>query len=473
MIPVTVPVTERESAPERFATAAGWTATAAVLGGAAAWLGPPALAIAAAAGGIGLLAQRPLVLVHALILYQPFDALLMRGAPAVLRSVDEVLVAATLAAVALRDLHNTGLQRLLRHPLLAPLLVFIALGVWSAAANEVPLPVAAAGSFVTVDYVLLALLVGCLHVSAADLRRLIGLLLLSAIIVSAITIVEAIVAPRPAVAARLVRMPWFTLVRQQGPFEHPNALATFMALPLAVAVGLLVYRTRMRFASIWTVMFLAVFVLAMGRMAWISFSLGAAAFAAVHHRGRLARIPAWTIVVLLLALPVVAIGLGSRVSSLIQERGGPRMHFIRNATKAAEGRVWLGVGPGRFGGVVADRYDTDIEVEAHSALRRRAWRLATLDNFWLHLLIERGVLGVSAFLVLLGIVLWRSHRLLGTLPRDHAILPLAAACFILTIYHLLYNLSAPALESNAQSAMYWLLSGLVAAWRAPDARAEA
>ena len=61
---------------------------------------------------------------------------------------------------------------------------------------------------------------------------------------------------------------------------------------------------------------------------------------------------------------------------------------------------------------------------------------------------ETGLLGVGAFMLLLAAVLRASHRTLRRAAPGDPALPLAATCFVLTIYEGLYNVSSPALEDN-------------------------
>lgn len=431
-------------------------------GAAAVAAGWRALAAASAAIAVVVLADRPILLVYALILFQPLEPLTRPGS-LFIRSVDELMIAAVLVLVLLLDLHRRGLQRLLRHFLLVPLLLFVGIAVLSAAVNGASVPLSAAGVGVLVDYVLLAVLIGCARISPDELRGACRLLLIVGIVVCAATLVEAVLGNPGGDPRRVVRTPWLTLVRHSGPFEHPNDLANFIVFPLSLAIAVHVcagYRSAASRASLW--LFLLVFVLAMGRVAWLSLLTAFLAFALLHQRQRVRAVLLSALVVLAVFSPVLYHGLAARIGRTIAQ-GDARIQFMRQAAPIVRRHPWLGVGPGRFGGTIADSSGSDVETAPALSLRRRGAQLRTVDSFWLALLVETGLLGVAAYTALLGAVLLRSHRVLRRAAPGDSVRPLAAALFMLTIYELLYNVSAPALEDNSLSALYWLMTGLLAA----------
>jgi O-antigen ligase len=95
--------------------------------------------------------------------------------------------------------------------------------------------------------------------------------------------------------------------------------------------------------------------------------------------------------------------------------GDLRTLFVIQSLPIMRDHPLLGVGPGRFGGAVAFNYGTPIYDEY--GFRPLFWNPAqrTVDNFWLHLLVETGVLGVVAFL---AAALIPGLRILGAARRS-------------------------------------------------------
>jgi O-antigen ligase len=424
--------------------------------------GPIVAAVALGLICAAVLLQRPMLLLFALILYEPLESLLVARLPQTVRSLDEGLIVLLFVLVLALDLFRGGLSRLFRHFLLVPTVLFVLVSAVSGLVNEAPALITALGIFVTVDYALLALLIGCVRVHSFDLRRIYKLIFFVSALVCLATLTEV------ALGMPLVGQRWtektlgFALTRYHGPFEHPNDLANFMVFPISLGIGLLFYPVDgIRRVRGWLILFLVFFLLAVGRVAWISLFAGFVVFLAIHHWKRFAGVFLRLLPLLVLFSPILYFGLASRIGYTLQ-RGDARLYFIRHSMPLIREHPLLGVGPGRFGGVVAARYASEVQHQYGIDSKKRAWLLGSVDNFWLHLLGETGLLGTASFLLLLGAVLRVSHRKLRQAPRGHPVLPLAASCFVLTIYEVLYNVSSPALEDNTLIAYYWLLVGLLA-----------
>ena len=123
----------------------------------------------------------------------------------------------------------------------------------------------------------------------------------------------------------------------------------------------------------------------------------------------------------------------------------------------------------RFGGVVAQRYGSDVHT-AYGVKFTSTWK--TVDSFWLHLLVESGALGTLAFLAILLVpfVLARRRLFSGQGPPEQRILCLAV--MMLVPAHFVINLSAMALEANATSAVLWAIVGLALAPPPDEAATE-
>src|SRR5690606_21674908 len=75
-----------------------------------------------------------------------------------------------------------------------------------------------------------------------------------------------------------------------------------------------------------------------------------------------------------------------------------RTLFVLNGLPILADHPLLGVGPGRYGGAAADLFETPIYAEYGTDALLTSPTQRTVDNFWLHLAVESGVLGTAAFL---------------------------------------------------------------------------
>src|SRR5205807_8613662 len=79
-------------------------------------------------------------------------------------------------------------------------------------------------------------------------------------------------------------------------------------------------------------------------------------------------------------------------------RGGDlRTLFLINGIPIFADHQLVGVGPGRYGGAAADIFGTPIYTEYRTNLLLTLPDQRTVDDFWLHLFVESGVLGGLAF----------------------------------------------------------------------------
>ena len=145
------------------------------------------------------------------------------------------------------------------------------------------------------------------------------------------------------------------------------------------------------------------------------------------------------------------------LSSVEREGGDARFTYAQQGFEIVEQRPWLGVGPGRFGGVVAQRYGSEVH-DAFGVEFTSTWK--TVDSFWLHLVVESGALGTLALLALLVISMAHARRRLRSGRGSPEQRLLCLAVIMLVPAHLVINLSSMALEANTTAAVLWLLVGL-------------
>jgi O-antigen ligase len=127
----------------------------------------------------------------------------------------------------------------------------------------------------------------------------------------------------------------------------------------------------------------------------------------------------------------------------------------------------LGVGPGRYGGAAADIYDTPVYAQYGTDELFANPTQRTVDDFWLHLVVESGLLGLAAYLAMIGTALVpivRGARQ-AAFGREVALAGIAAAVIGLSINAVTTML----LEANSVAFLFWFLLGVGSQLaRAPD-----
>jgi len=140
-------------------------------------------------------------------------------------------------------------------------------------------------------------------------------------------------------------------------------------------------------------------------------------------------------------------------------RGEYRVYALRKSLEIFHDNAWLGVGPGRFGGSVAQRFGSPIyELYAFLPLDGE---LAPLDLFWARLPAEIGVLGAATYLLAAGVALssvWRLRRAEAPAAQGLALGAVGALVALAVL-----GFFSPALEEPAVAIPAFALAG--AAWR--------
>jgi O-antigen ligase len=136
-----------------------------------------------------------------------------------------------------------------------------------------------------------------------------------------------------------------------------------------------------------------------------------------------------------------------------------RTLFILNGVPIVLDHPVLGVGPGRWGGAAADVFGSPVYDEYETGeLIEGSPQQRTVDNFWLHVMVETGIPGLLAFIgagIVVGIQILRAARhadgwrrvLLGGIAGGTAAM---AANTLTTML----------LEANAVAFFVWFLLGL-------------
>jgi O-antigen ligase len=364
------------------------------------------------------------------------------------------------------------LRPALWHPTSAFTLAFGLAALGSAIINAVPPAQAVAGAAFTLDAVAffyLARMVGFdVRQAMIAFGAFIGLMALAALVALA----QAILTPE-----------FLGLYALQGRFGEIYRLASFFGDPnvfaalLSAAAPFLLFGApglRTRRGRSWALALAALLVLTLwlsfSRGGWLGAVVGFGLAAAILDRRALATgivLAAVTFAVAWVMPRDLLGGAGQRPDLLRSTLGRVdavgagrdlRILFVINGLPLIVDHPALGVGPGRYGGAAADIFGTDVYAEygtdelfVNSAQR-------TVDNFWLHLLGETGVIGLVAFVGMVGAPLVQVVRgaLAALWGRRVLLSGIAAAVIALSVN----GLTTMLLEANSVAFLFWFLLGI-------------
>ena len=441
--------------------------------------------------GLGLIAlvayasaRWPRATILVVVLSPLFDRYVVADVlPAALGSVAHFLSEGLLLAVGLviaaRAWASGRLVEALRHPVTAGILAFATIGLLSAALNGVPPQIAVMGLVFTLDATVLFFLPRLAGYTLRQSVWAVGTLVAIVLVSALLAVGQALLSPH-ILGLEPVRGRFGELHRLASIFGDPNVFGAFLvaAAPfvLLMAVHLPTPRLRRIAGVIAFVLILALWV-SFSRGAWIAIVLGVGVVLAIIDRRAL-----------LLGLVICVVSFGTAavmprdllvpqpgerpelIDSTIDRvgtiglGGDLRTLFILNAIPIIRDHPFLGVGPGRYGGAVADNYGTPIYEEYETDVLFWNPLQRTVDNFWLHILVETGIVGFITLLataMLPGLriftsarhaVGWRRIMLGGT----------AAATAGMAVS----SLTTMLLEANSIGFPFWFLlgvGGLVAA----------
>jgi len=386
--------------------------------------------------------------------------------------LSEALLLTVAMILAVRAWSDGRLVAVFHHPVIVALIAFTAIAAISAVLNGVPAHVALFGVVFTIDAAALFFLP--LLVGFSLRQALVALGVIGGIVVAAavLAIGQALLMPR-LFGMVPVRGRFGEELRLASIFGDPNVLGAFLifAIPFALIAAARLPDRRLRWLAggIGFVLLLALW-LSFSRGSWIALVLGVGVMLAVVDRralvlGTLAAVLSFGTAVYMprnLMVPdrprpnivdstidrVGAIGIGGDLRTL----------FVLNAIPIVRDHPLIGVGPGRYGGAVASNFGTPVYTEYDT--EPLFWRPTqrTVDNFWLHLLVETGILGVAAFLAAAFIpgirILRGAQRAIGW--RRVALGGIAAATAGLAVS----SGTTMLLEANSIGFAFWLLLGL-------------
>jgi O-antigen ligase len=135
-----------------------------------------------------------------------------------------------------------------------------------------------------------------------------------------------------------------------------------------------------------------------------------------------------------------------------------RTTFVANAVQIFADHPLLGVGPSRYGGAAADLFGTPVYAAYGTDRLFVNPSQRTVDNFWLHLVVESGLLGLVAYLGMIAAALRPIIRsaLTAGWGRRVALAGISGAVIGLAINALTTML----LEANSVAFLFWFLLGI-------------
>ena len=402
------------------------------------------------------------------------SGLLPPAAEALAHLMSEALLLAVGLALVAQAVKRGNLRPALAHPMLPLLAVFLMAALVSAVVNGVPSTQALAGIIFTLDAValfFLARLVGFdLRASMIAIGAVIGLLGLAAII----AVAQALLSPYILGLTALI-----------GRFGEPFRLASFFGDPnsfaalLAAAIPFLLFgasgmktRRQTRAALALATLLMLALWLSFSRGGWLG-AIGGFGVAALLLDRRALRIGlAVGVLAFVIALLMPRNALEPSLNNMrpdlfeatfgrfgaIGEGKDLRTMFIVNAVPIVADHPLLGVGPGNYGGAAADIFNTGIyhRYGTDKLLVNPGQR--TVDDFWLHLLVESGLVGFVAFLAMIASALLPIIRRARTAAWGHRV----ALCGIAgaTLCLMVDSLSTMLLEANSVAFLFWFLLGI-------------
>ena len=360
------------------------------------------------------------------------------------------------------------------HPASAFLAAFVLLAFASALLNGVPPVQGTAGLLFTLDAAVLFYLVRMVGFNVRQallaVSALVGLLFAAGVI----AILQALI--RPDILGMTALLGRFgEAYRLASIFGDPNVFAALIsaAAPFAAVAVVRAPRRRDRWVS-GVVLFTMVLPL------WLTFSRG----------GWIGMIAGFSVAMLILDRRVwlvgaVTVALAFVVATTMpRDLGGPiggqtppnlinstqnrvdtigsgkdlRTLFIKNGLPIVAAHPLLGVGPGMYGGAVADIFGTPIYAEYKTNKLFTNPAQNTVDNFWLHILVEAGILGTLAFIGGLLAIGWPILRLAARSKARRRIVLVGIVSATLSLA--VNSTTTMLLEANSVAFVFWFLLGV-------------
>jgi O-antigen ligase len=368
------------------------------------------------------------------------------------------------------------------HPTAVFATVFLVAAAASALLNGVPWLQAIVGIAFTVDALAFFFLARLVDFSVRQAMIAVGAFVAFMACASAIAVAQAVLSPE-LLGLFALQGRFGEVYRLASIFGDPNVFAALLsaAVPFVLfgAPGLATRRGRA-----WALALAAMLVLAL----WLSFSRGGwlGAVAGFGVAGAILDRRALVVGMVLAALTFATAwvmprdllgGSGQRpdlIGSTI-DRGAAvgagrdlRVQFVMNSLPIVIDHPALGVGPGRYGGAAADSFGTSVYADYGTDELFVNPTQRTVDNFWLHLLGETGVIGLLAFAATIGIAVIEIVRAARDARWGRRVILSGVAGAVLSLS--VNSLTTMLLEANSVAFLFWFLLGLGSLLVAPATR---
>jgi len=410
------------------------------------------------------------VLTPALIDLYAGDRLLPEEVHSVSRFFSEALLVLMTLALAWVGARRGTLVTALRHPFTVAVAVFGAISVVSAIVNAVPPAVAVAGLLFTLDAAILFYLPRMVGYSHEDAQRAMWAIAGVVALTSLLAIGQALLSPDLLGVTPVAGMSGEG-IRVGSLVRDPNILGTLIGMALPFTLFSLVRLPRNRRWWITFGMALALvlaLLLTYSRGSWLGVAVGFGVVALIIDRRALVAFGA--VVVLAYVTAVVmpkgilaggSLGYNPFATTInrfnaVGDSRDLRTLFIVNALPIVAEHPILGVGPGRYGGAAASVFGSPAHVRYGTDLLLTNQK--TVDNFWLHMGVEGGVLGFSAFVAMIGTALIQPIRALRGATGSRFSVP--AGVVSATAIVCVATVTTMLLEGNTVAFLFWFVLGI-------------
>jgi O-antigen ligase len=365
----------------------------------------------------------------------------------------------------------------LRHPATIALGAFVLLGLVSALINGVPPLTLAAGLFYTLDAVAIFYLCRLVGFSHRQAVLAVGAVGVAVVLMALISIGQALLAP-DILGLDIVKGRSGEAGRIGSVVRNPNALGSLIALflPITLFGSIRLPSPRMRWAMAAAALVLAMALLfTYSRGSWLGVVVATLAITLfLDRKVLLAAVGVGALAFLLVNVMPRDLLVGSSPGSVrppldfniidtTSERVGKlgtggdlRTALVLNAVPILRDHPLVGVGPGRYGGAVADHFPSPVyrQYGTDKLLRYQQ----TVDNFWLHLLVEAGILGTAAFVALIGVEVVGLARRARRVVESRYVM--TAGILVATAATIVITGTTMGLEANTVAFMFWFVLGI-------------
>ena len=398
------------------------------------------------------------------------------------RFFSESLLAVAAIVISVRAVRAGTFVQAFRHPVTIGVGALVVISVCSMLVNAVPPVVAAAGTMFTLDAIALFFLARMVGFDRRQMSMAVGVFVGFVVLSALIAIAQAVLGPQ-ILGFAVVAGRFGESIRVTSFLVDPGLFGAVVGIAAAFSL-FLIYRTddrRLRWAAAAAsfVLVLAL-LLSFSRGGWLGMIVGFGAVALILDR----RVFVAAVITAALAYGTASVmprnllpatqaeqeaaaeeedpgdifSSTLRRTAAISEGRDLRTMFIVNGLPILRDHPVVGVGPGRYGGAAAHIFRTPIYRQYDTHLLFWNDRQTTVDDFWLHLVVELGVLGLLAYLAVFG---YLAVTLLRAARRAHRERFVLLAGFLSALAILTVNgITSMLLEGNTASFALWFFLGL-------------